>query len=530
MFRGNDRRPVPKNGHTLVVGIVARISGCANQKELSLDDQVVHAKEVVAELYDGAVEYVVIATTGKGERLDRPELEQIEAALRAGRQDLMVMEDLGRLCRGIEAVRLVGVAVDHGTRAISPNDAVDTIEPTWEEDALAACRDHVAHNAHTSKRLKHKLTNRFLKFGGATARPIAGYVVPPDAKTYDDWRKDDDAATPVVAEGLARLRRDGNCEAVAEFFNAVPHAGGTGSPPGPYCRRPAWDGKMVRRFYRNRLLGEAPGRGFRHTVKHHGSGRRVSVPSPAGPKFRHCPHLAHVDLADLDALNAALAARNGKLGRPGGRGVGARKRTRFPGGAGTCGYCGRPHVWGGNGVTGNLMCAGSREWRCWCSVGYDGARAADRAVAAVADALFALEGFDDQFRALVAKAAAGGGDDDSRRAKLARDEAALADRTRNVQETMAALGPKPVVVDAVARVEAEGVRLAAERRDLDRQAARPPALPASAAELRAAFETQCGTLARGSREFNDLLRALVPSVEVYLVRLLDGGHPLPRAG
>ena len=40
----------PRNGHTLVVGVVARISGCVNQKVLSLTDQVDHAREVVAEL------------------------------------------------------------------------------------------------------------------------------------------------------------------------------------------------------------------------------------------------------------------------------------------------------------------------------------------------------------------------------------------------------------------------------------------------------------------------------------------------
>ena len=65
----------PRNGHTLVVGIVARISGCARQKDVSLEDQVDHAKEVVKELYDGEVEYRPIATRGKGERLDRPELD-----------------------------------------------------------------------------------------------------------------------------------------------------------------------------------------------------------------------------------------------------------------------------------------------------------------------------------------------------------------------------------------------------------------------------------------------------------------------
>jgi site-specific DNA recombinase len=191
----------PRNGHTLITLIPARISGCANQSELSLTDQEDHAKQVAAEFSEGPFEFRVVATIGKGERLDRPELELIEAELRKREADLLIMEDLGRLVRGPEAARLLGVAVDHGTRCISPNDCIDTAESTWEEDALSACRDHVGHNAHTSKRLKKKLMNRFRKFGGAPARPVAGYVVPPDAKTYTDWRKLD-AATPVIAEGL----------------------------------------------------------------------------------------------------------------------------------------------------------------------------------------------------------------------------------------------------------------------------------------------------------------------------------------
>ena len=77
MTRRSDESLEPRNGHTLVVAIVARISGCQNQKELSLEDQVDHGKEVVAEMYEGPVEYRVIATKGKGERLDRPELAEI---------------------------------------------------------------------------------------------------------------------------------------------------------------------------------------------------------------------------------------------------------------------------------------------------------------------------------------------------------------------------------------------------------------------------------------------------------------------
>ena len=102
------RELAPRNGHTLVVGIVARISGCASQKDLSLDDQVDHGKEEIAELYSGPTEYRVIATTGKGEALDRPELAEIERMIRSDELDVLVMEDAGRLVRGIEAVRLWG--------------------------------------------------------------------------------------------------------------------------------------------------------------------------------------------------------------------------------------------------------------------------------------------------------------------------------------------------------------------------------------------------------------------------------------
>lgn len=517
----------PRNGHTLVVGIVARISGCANQKELSLHDQVDHAKAIVASIYDGPVEFRVIATKGKGERLDRPELDEIRQELLKGELDLLLMEDLGRLVRGGEAVRLFGVAVDHGTRAISPNDRVDTINPTWEEDALAACRDHVAHNAHTSRRLKQKLMNRFEKFGGATGRPIAGYIVPPGARTYGDWLIEDEA-TPIIAEGLRRLRCDGNCEGVAEYFNTVPYKGGIGFPPGPYCRRPKWDGKMVRRFFKNRLLGGAPGRGFRHTVKVHETGRRVSRPNPDGPKFGNFPHLAHVELASLDALNVQLATSNKNLGC--GSNHRSRRRTRFPAGPGTtCWYSGHPCVWGGNGVSGNLMCSGAREWRCWCSVGFNGALAVERVMSVIDTKLHELEGFEEQFRELVRCANGKGVDLTQRAERLRRDAESLARREDNVRKAVKEFGADPTVAAALAELRDERTKLAAAQRELEALAARKLVLPESPAALRELFRQRFRELAHGSREFNNLLRALVPAFHVYLVRVVDGGHPLPRA-
>jgi len=148
---------VPRNGHTLVTGIVARISGCENQTEMSNDDQVDHGKEVSADLYSGPTEFKIIATKAKGERLDRAEFAELEEILRRGDLDLLIMEDLGRLVRGTEAAWLMGIAVDHGTRCVSPDDGVDTIDPSWEQNAVSTCAEHVGNNARTSWRIKNKL-------------------------------------------------------------------------------------------------------------------------------------------------------------------------------------------------------------------------------------------------------------------------------------------------------------------------------------------------------------------------------------
>ncbi|OAI53254.1 hypothetical protein AYO44_04285 [Planctomycetaceae bacterium SCGC AG-212-F19] len=168
----NDRNFVPRNGHTLVVAIVARISGCQNQKELSLEDQEDHGKEVVSERYQGPVDYRAIATKGKGEQLDRPELVEIEAMLRSRELDLLICEDIGRLTRSVEAVTLCGIAVDHGTRVIAPNDCVDTADDNWENDVIEACKEHVRHNAHASMRIKYKSMNRFIKKGRPNHAPF----------------------------------------------------------------------------------------------------------------------------------------------------------------------------------------------------------------------------------------------------------------------------------------------------------------------------------------------------------------------
>ena len=166
MSEGNERKDAPAGGRKPLT-LTRTTAGGTVKQSFSHG----RSKQVVVEMYDGEVEYRVIATIGKGEALDRPELEQVEAQLRRGELDLLIMEDLGRLVRGADAVRILGIGVDHGTRTIVVNDAIDTADETWEQSALRACGEHVGHNVHTSRRIKQKTRNRFAKFGGSPALP-----------------------------------------------------------------------------------------------------------------------------------------------------------------------------------------------------------------------------------------------------------------------------------------------------------------------------------------------------------------------
>ena len=204
---------------------------------------------------------------------------------------------------------------------------------------------------------------------------------------------------------------------------------------------------------------------------------------------------------------------------------------RFPGGGGAiCWYCGRPFVWGGNGVTGHLMCTGSRERCCWNSFGIDGALVCRRVKEVITKQLFALDGFDEHYRLLVEDARRHkGGDLPQRKAKLARDEEDLAHQQRNVGDAIGKLGLNDVLEKKMGELAAEEKRLARERQELKRLETDKLDVPETVADLRRQIEVSFLDLAHNSPEFADLLKKLVPNFHVYLLRLIDGGHPLPRA-
>ena len=181
-------------------------------------------------------------------------------------------------------------------------------------------------------------------------------------------------------------------------------------------------------------------------------------------------------------------------------------------------------------MTENLMCSGAREWRCWNSLGFNGALAATRIMEAITAHLYRLDGLDAQFRAMVEQASREGGADPTRRwDQLLRDEKGLEEQKENLAAGVAAYGPLPMFEQKLAKLGAAERELARERRGLEALRSRTLQLPQSAEALRRMLEEQFQRLAITSPEFGDLMRQLVPQFHVYLVRLCDGGHLLPRA-
>ena len=519
---------VPRNGHTLVVGIVARISGGQNQKELSLEDQVDHAKTEITEIYDGPVEYRVISTTGKGERLDRPELAELEAMIRSRELDILVAEDLGRIVRGTEASNLCGLAVDHGTRVIIPNDGIDTSDPSWEEDVISACRDHVGHNLHASKRIKHKSMNRFKKYGQATAREVYGYIVPNDAKSYYDW-KTDESATPILLECFMRLKAGHTYSSVADWLNEQK------IPVGPYTRNTTtWSRKAVWRITRNPILKGYPGRGFRKTVKVNETGRRMTIKNPDGPTFIHCPNLAHIPEQLWDEVNAIMAERNKGMGRKPLNGQDPRKgvskkRTVWPGQHLSCGICGRIYHWGGHGVTEHMMCRGSHEYRCWNGASLDGIQAGPKLLKGILEKIEALEGFDEIFMAKVQeriKKRLSSQEDEKR--KIVDELRQLEIQQENLINTIAKIGSDDRLQKRLAEMRMREKELQFRLPRLSKDEDVSLKLP-TLGEIKERTREVLVSINLGNPSFCNLMRRLVPKLEVFPVQLCDGGPAVLRA-
>lgn len=516
---------VPKRGRKLIVLLICRISK-KSQDEKSLADQEALYRGWLQAHTDCEVEIVVIAGQGGGERLTRKEHEQACDEVESGRFDLVLVEDLGRICRRVHAFLFAEACEDQKTRLIAINDHVDTATEGWRLNSFFAVMRHEIYNADTSKRIRRTLRNRFMQ-GGIVQFVIAGIIKPEGTKSDSDLRKD--PAFEAVYDKVFQLLEDGASFAeVADWLNK------NNVPVGPYARKKEWGGPMLAKVVRNPLLKGTRVRNKKVSKRNNKTGDRRSVEAPPEELLeRNCPHLAFIEPERYDRVLRKVNARSKKFGRKKRNGVDSRqgtvwKQTNWPGQHLGCDICKRKYYW--SGVEGRrcLMCSGAYHYRCWNSLTLEGESTVRRLTQAIWQKIRELPDFDSEFIATLRQSL---GEEtsrsQSRQKELDRQRDAVQRQIERVTEAIADIGNSPSLKDKLKSLEnqLEETEVAlSELREGQRDQIELPSLD----DIRAAAEELFTTFVPEDQEAARLLRRLIPKMVVTPVRLCDDGAVVAR--
>ena len=514
------------NGQTLEALAICRIS-TAKQDERSLGDQEALYREYLERHTDLPFRLTVIAGQGSGEALDRKEYLDAVQSVESNRFDLVITEDLGRICRRVYAHIFCELCEDHQTRLIAINDHVDTAREDWRLGSFFAVMRHETYNKDTGQRIRRSQRNRFQN-SGMFQSSIYGYVKTPGCTSDADVQKDPNAG-PVLDRWFSMLEDGASYAEVADWLNEK------NVKPGPYCRLGKWDRHMVARVTFNPILKGVRLRNRKVSRRINQTGRRRSVNAPPEELLeRHCPHLAFIETERYDRVIDLLNARNGKYRR---RKVDGRdpranvpkKRSRWPGQHIYCGVCGRMFTYGGHGQASHLFCNGARQYECWNSITVDAPLAAQKLSSAVFERIAVLPDWDAEFAAMAREEAEKlQSQSQGRLQEMERDFERLEREIANVLKAVRETGGIPSLFDELRRLETEKDELTRERDRAVRMAPKSAEIPA-VAELQAMARNAFRDLAIESPEFARHMKRLIPKIFVFPYRLVDGGHIVLRA-
>lgn len=514
-----------RNGHRPVGVIFARIS-TDKQNELSNQEQAAKCREYITRRFGVEPEYRIIAGQGSGERLDRKELEELEAEIRSGRIDFVIAEELSRFSRRSTALDLCDRCEDYDVRLFAVNDGIDTFDDSWRDRAAMSTWHHERSNRDAAERITRSLRHRF-ETGGIIQCVPFGFVKPPGTRLDSQLTKDPQTE-PVVHEMFDRLRAGASYSEVASWLNQQ------GIKPGPFCRRRRWNGAMVSRTIHNPLFKGVRVRNRHMTRRINRTGRHVTVKAPANMlKKRYCAHLEYLREEDYDALIAQLRERNAwcrrspdgtrdpLAGRP-------KKLTKFPGQHLRCGICGRVYHWHGANTRRVMVCSGATDYRCWNSLYVNGKDCAKAVLGRVAKELARLPGFQDVFGDLVREEAARL--DEDRRTQQRALERRIAEAEARKANLLSAIESRPDNTSLLERLddaEAALIRARYELRSLEQRPAIEVALP-EADELRQQLAGLLVDAAGDDQAINRRLQQVIPKMFIVPYRTIDGGDIVPR--
>ncbi|MBI1347832.1 hypothetical protein GC163_16270 [bacterium] len=515
------RRPGP-----LRVIIVARIS-TEHQDVRSLADQEAKCREYLSQSYRGPLEVRVIASQGSGEHLDRAELDDLEGCIEGEQYDLVLAEDLGRICRRQHAYEL---CEDHCTGLIAINDRVDTTTDGWQDSAFIAAWHHERSNRDTAQRIRRSLNHRFDQCG-VVQFVLFGYIKPPGARNDRELQKDV-RYQALIPDIFRRLEEGATYAEIADSLNAQ-HI-----PTGPCCRRNEWTDDMVRSWVHSPILKGIRLRNRMYSKRNNKTGRHRSArAAPEMLRVRECPHLTYFSAEYYDHVIETLAQRNRGCartanGRPDSRSGVSRKRTYFPGQHARCGICGRIYHWHGQGGEQVFLCSGAAGYRCWNGLHLNGQFVREQILAAISEAMVSLPGFDAVFGDLVRQEAEQFlSQRDEERQRLTSRLAGIERRIANVSDAIeqgAATGQVASLIERLQQLERDRgeCRLA-----FDELNARPPMLQTlpDAEALRNSAREVLQHMAPDDQEGCRLLRKLVPDLVIMPYGIIDGSDIIARA-
>lgn len=517
--------PGPKNGQFYNVLGVCRIS-TVHQDGKSLDDQKTLYEESLTRTYGDLFRLSVIQSTGSGEDLTRPALQELRDRVEKGDIDIVITEDLGRIARRMDAFRFCEEAEDSYTRVYAINDGVDTFEENWRMSSMFACIRHETYNRDTSRRIQRTLRSRFAQGGVVQSLPY-GYLKPHAHASDSECSKLPEAES-VYDEIFRRLEEGQTFAQVADWLNKQ------GIPTGPACRAQTWNGSLLATVVRNPILKGLRQRNRRVTKRVNKTGKRKTEPAPADMLLeRQVPHLAFIEPERYDRVIRLLAQRGEKYRRADGvrndpRAGIPKKQTRWPGQQLRCGVCGRLYVWGGHGRKDRLMCNGAREHKCWNAMTVDGPTAARAIADEIRTKIELLPDFDNAWLHQLQEATAAlSGVNDRKMQEL---QTALSCVSREVANLVEFICTGQGKSESVAARLKEAERRQTEIQDamvaLGRQRPQAVNLPPME-ELRQIARESFANLAVESREFGELMRKVVDNLYVLPFQLIGGGHPQP---
>ena len=516
----------------LRVVLIGRISTEHQNKE-NIEASYRYVEAHLRQLFAGKMQIKRLGERASGMLVDRRTIREAEDLIATGEWDLVIAEDLSRIFRNPRhQYNFVQDAFDSGTRLICIADNLDTADDQWELMLGAATLRHGLVVSDTRRRVRRTATHAFHQ-GGMVQKVKFGYrrLSREEATSGDFGPKGLAIAkrpecTATILEMVRRVLRRDTYVAIADW------ATDEGIEPPPYATTGRWTARLIRQLLEDPILSGR--RTFRKTVFEpvFRTGRHKRRPNPQ-PETSEYPALAHLSRQDHDAVREAIEqrrsdrmSRSGRAhplhGRP-------RSRTIWPAQHVRCGICGGLMY---RYDRDQLKCSGARlrgDDACWNHVQLDCELARRRILAWLLEVLSTFPSFLPTLRESArAEWHRAGQRARSPDANLAREITSLENQSQNLTRAIATGGELEPLVHRLRGLqhELEAARTRRDRLVRQKRQQRAEEFPELTADHIAVLVHE---IARGSYEFGDLMRHVVPKFDILPIQTLDTGLVRPRA-